>query len=407
MSNTLLTNSILTKKPLALLSNNYVALRAVNRQYDSQFASTGGKIGDTLSVRLPERVLTSRGAALQVRDAEQRSVPVTVTEQYQASVNFASAELALKMDDFEERVLAPRMEQLASDMDVQVLSNYWRIPTTVGTPGTSPAGTNVLLQAMERFRQEGYGNSPKISLLLNPTANTTLIPALQGLFNPVDKLTRQFNSGLFAENVLGYKEISVTASLPNHVCGSFPASGITVSSTVTTEGANQITLAFSSGTYTFNRGDVFTIAGVNSVNPLTRTSTGVLRQFSVQSTTTVTSGTTITLTVFPEMTSAAGTYSTVTALPQSGAAVTMIGAPSTAYQQSLALHEDALYFVTADLALPQNVEFAKRENYKGVSMRIVKNYDINNDTHPLRFDILAGDGSLRPLGAVRIWGAQA
>jgi len=403
MSNTLLTNSILTKKPLALLSNNYVALRAVNRQYDSQFANTGGKIGDTVSVRLPERVQTSRGAALQVRDVEQRFVPVTVSEQYQASVNFASAELALKMDDFEERILAPRMEQLASDMDVQVLSNYWRIPTTVGTPGTSPNTTNVLLQAMERFRQEGYGNTPKITLLLNPNANTTLVPALQGLFNPVDKITKQFNSGLVAENILGFKEISVTASLPNHTNGTWPG-GITVSSAVTTEGTNQITLAFS-GTATFNRGDVFTIAGVNSVNPLTRLNTGVLRQFAVQSTVTGTS--TATVTVFPEFTSIGQTYSTVTALPSGSASVVMQGSSGLTYMQSLALHEDALYFVSVDLALPTNVEFAKRENYKGISMRVVKNYDINNDTHPLRFDILAGDGGLRPLGGVRIWGAQA
>jgi hypothetical protein len=405
MSNTLLTNSILTKKPLALLSNNYVALRAVNRQYDSSFANSGAKIGDTLNVRLPERVFTARGAALQVRDTEQRSVPVTVSEQYQSSVNFASAELALKMEDFEERVLAPRMEQLASDMDTQVLSNYWRIPTTVGTPGTAPATTTVLLQAMQRFREEGYGNSPKISLLLNPATNTSLIPALQGLFNPVDKLTRQFNSGLVAEGILGFKEISVTASLPNHTNGSWQSAGTITLSSTPTEGSNQIGISFT-GTATFNRGDVLTIGGCRSVNPLTRLNTGVSRCFTVLQTVTGTSS--ATLTVFPELTSPASgsPYTTVHAMPGSGFTVTMQGTGAVTYQQSLALHEDALYFITADLALPQNVELAKRENYKGVSMRIVKNYDINNDTHPLRFDILAGDGALRPLGAVRVWGAQ-
>jgi hypothetical protein len=351
-------------------------------------------------------VFTARGAALQVRDTEQRSVPVTISEQYQASVNFASAELALKMEDFEERVLTPRMEQLASDMDTQVLSNYWRIPTTVGTPGTTPATTTVLLQAMQKFREEGYGNSPKISLLLNPTANTSLVPAMQGLFNPVDKLSRQFNSGLVAEGVLGFKEISVTASLPNHTNGSWASAGTISVATTAVEGSNQLAISFT-GTATFNRGDVFTLPGVRAVNPLTRLNTGAPRSFTVLQTVTGTSS--VTLTVAPEMTSLASNspYTTITLLPAAGNTLTMQGTGGSTYQQSLAIHEDALYFVTADLALPQGVEFAKRENYKGISMRIVKNYDINNDTHPLRFDILAGDGALRPLGAVRVWGGFA
>ena len=109
MSNALIFNDIVTRASLDNLENYTVALKAVNRSYDNQFAQTGAKIGDTLRVRLPERVVTTRGAALQVRDIAQQTTPVSITEQYQCSINFASAEQALKMDDFEERYLKPRM----------------------------------------------------------------------------------------------------------------------------------------------------------------------------------------------------------------------------------------------------------------------------------------------------------
>lgn len=403
MAHTLLTTDKIIRGAIMEYKNSSVALRSVTRSYDNQFGQEGAKIGDTLRVRLPQRVTTSRGSQLQVKTLEQKSVNVAIAENYQASTAYAGAELTLKLDDFQKDVVAPHMQQLASDIDTKILSNYWRIPHAVGTPGTSPAGTTVLLQVMQRFREEGYGNTPKINLLINPTTNTTLIPALQGLFNPADVVSQQFNSGLVAKRALGFNEISTTVALPNHTNGDWGTS-ITVGSTVTTEGASTVAISFTGSSKTWNRGDVFTIAGVNAVNPLTRLNTGSPRQFTVTEVATGSSSTT--LTFYPPVYSASHQWANVTALPQSSAVVTMVGSAGATYQQNLALHEDALYFVTADHPLPKGVEMAARQQYEGVSMRFIKFYNGNTDEQVIRFDILAGDGGLRPSGGVRIWGAQ-
>jgi hypothetical protein len=82
--------------------------------------------------------------------------------------------------------------------------------------------------------------------------------------------------------------------------------------------------------------------------------------------------------------------------------VTIVGTASTNYGQSMVYHEDAFTFATADLVMPSGVDFAKREVLDGISMRIVRAYDINNDQFPCRLDILYGYKTLRAQLACRL-----
>jgi len=52
--------------------------------------------------------------------------------------------------------------------------------------------------------------------------------------------------------------------------------------------------------------------------------------------------------------------------------------------------------------MPKGVDFAAREVYDGISMRVVRNYDINNDILPCRLDVLYGYKTLRPQLATRL-----
>jgi hypothetical protein len=81
-----------------------------------------------------------------------------------------------------------------------------------------------------------------------------------------------------------------------------------------------------------------------------------------------------------------------------------VGSASTVYEQHLAYHRDAFAFVTADLEMPQGVHFASRQTLDGLSIRIVRQYDINNDNIPARLDILHGYEAIRPEWACRITG---
>ena len=400
MSNSILTIDMITRKALEILENNLVLTRNVNRQYDDSFAVEGAKIGSTLRIRLPDRALVTDGAALQVQDDNEQYTTLSVASQKHIGVNFTSAELTMQLDDFAERVLKPRISQLASSIDADVANSYKAIYSSVGTPGTTPATSLVLLQAQQKLNENAAVMSPRYATV-NPAANAGLVEGMKGLFNPTDTISRQFKNGMMGMGVLGFDEVNMSQSIKQHTTGAWGTT-ITVTSTVTTEGSTTLGISFTGSSKTWNVGDVFTIASVYAVNPQTRESTGSLQQFTV--TAAATGSSTATLSISPAIYTSANALATVDSFPQASAVVTMLGSASSQYAQNLVYHKDAITFATADLLLPQGVDMASRQVHNGISMRVVRQYDINNDRLPCRIDVLYGYSAIRPAMACRIWG---
>jgi hypothetical protein len=400
MSNSILTIDMITRKSLEILENNLVLTRNVNRQYDDSFAVEGAKIGSTLRIRLPDRALVTDGAALQVQDDNEQYTTLTVASQKHIGVNFTSAELTMQLDDFAERVLKPRISQLASSIDADVANCYKYIGNTVGTPGSTPSTSLVLLQAQQKLNEAAAVMNPRYATV-NPAANAGLVEGLKGLFNPTDTISKQFKNGMMGTGVLGYDEINMSQSIKQFTTGSRAATGNTTSAAVTAEGATSIAMTVGSGV-TIKQGDVFTVADCYSVNPQTRESTGSLFQFVAVADATA-SSTAVTVTVAP-IYSAANALATVDSLPGNSKAVVFVGAASTQYPQNLVYHKDAITFATADLLLPQGVDMAARAVHNGISLRVVRQYDINNDRLPCRIDVLYGYSVIRPQMGVRMWG---
>jgi hypothetical protein len=400
MANSLLTIDMITRKALEILENNLVLTRNVNRQYDDSFAVEGAKIGSTLRIRLPDRALVTDGAALQVQSDNEQFTTLTVASQKHVGVNFTSAELTMQLDDFAERVLKPRISQLASSIDADVANSFKSIYQSVGTPGTTPATSAVLLAAQQKLNEAAAVMSPRYATV-NPAANAGLVEGMKGLFNPTDTISKQFKNGMMGTGVLGLDEINMSQSIKQHTNGDWGTS-ITVGSTVSTQGSTSLAISFTGSSKTWNVGDVFTVAGVYAVNPQTRESTGSLQQFVV--TAAATGSSTASLTVSPAMYTADQALATIDAFPQAAAVVTMLGSAGTAYPQNLVYHKDAITFATADLLLPQGVDMASRQVHNGISMRVVRQYDINNDRLPCRIDVLYGYSVIRPQMAVRLWG---
>ena len=236
---------------------------------------------------------------------------------------------------------------------------------------------------------------------VNPAANANLVEGLKGLFNPTDVVSRQFKSGLMGEGVLGYEEINMSQSIVNHTNGDWGTT-ITSTGTLTTQGQATLPISFTGSSKTWKVGDVFTIANVYSVNPQTRQSTGALQQFTV--TADLTASSTGTLSISPAIYTSAHALATVDSFPQATAAVTMLGTAATAYPQNLIYHKDAITFATADLIMPQGVDMSSRQVHNGISLRIVRQYDINNDRLPCRVDVLFGSSVIRAPMAARLWG---
>ena len=402
MSNSILTIDMITRKALEILENNLVITRNVNRQYDDSFAVEGAKIGSTLRIRLPDRALVTDGAALQVQDDNEQFTTLTVANQKHIGVNFTSAELTMQLDDFAERVLKPRISQLASSIDADVANAYLNIGNTVGTPGTTPATSLVLLQAQQKLNEAAAVMSPRYATV-NPAANAGLVEGMKGLFNPTDTISKQFKNGMMGTGVLGFEEINMSQSIKQFTTGTRGATGATLSASVATQGATTIAITGGGNAGTVKIGDVFTVASCFAVNPQTRESTGSLFQFVATANVTLGSSGEGNITVAPIYTSAHA-LATVNSFPASGAAVVFVGAANTQYAQNLVYHKDAITFATADLLLPQGVDMAARAVHNGISLRVVRQYDINNDRMPCRIDVLYGFSTIRPQMACRLWG---
>ena len=402
MANSLLTIDMITRKSLEILENNLVITRNVNRQYDDSFAVEGAKIGSTLRIRLPDRALVTDGAALQTQDDNEQYTTLSVASQKHIGINFTSAELTMQLDDFADRVLKPRISQLASSIDADVANSFKYIGNSVGTPGTTPGTSLVLLQAQQKLNENAAVMSPRYATV-NPAANAALVEGMKGLFNPTATISKQFKNGMMGEGILGLEEVNMSQSIKNFTTGSRTATGGTLSAAVTSEGATTIAITGAGASATVKTGDVFTVANVYAVNPQTRESVGSLFQFVALADVTLSGAGAGNITVAP-IYSAAHALATVDTLPASSAAVIFLGTASTGYAQNLVYHKDAITFATADLLLPQGVDMASRAVHNGISLRVVRQYDINNDRMPCRIDVLYGYSVIRPQMACRVWG---
>jgi hypothetical protein len=244
--------------------------------------------------------------------------------------------------------------------------------------------------------------SPRYATV-NPAANAALVEGMKGLFNPTATISKQFKNGMMGEGILGLEEVNMSQSIKNFTTGSRTATGGTLSAAVTSEGATTIAITGAGASATIKTGDVFTVANVYAVNPQTRESVGSLFQFVALADVTLSGAGAGNITVAP-IYSAAHALATVDTLPASSAAVIFLGTASTGYAQNLVYHKDAITFATADLLLPQGVDMASRAVHNGISLRVVRQYDINNDRMPCRIDVLYGYSVIRPQMACRVWG---
>jgi hypothetical protein len=389
MSNTLLTPTAVTREALRILHQKLNFIGNVVRDYDDSYAKSGAKIGDTLKIRLPNQYTVRTGATLSAQDTTESSVSLQINNQIGVDLNFTSVDLTLSLDDFGTRILDPAMSVLAANIESTVLSNVYKdVFASVWNNG-SAATYNKALDTRVKL-QNALAPVNDRTMLLDPTAMADVVKDTKTLFNDQASIAKQFKEGGVGR-AAGYDWYENTM-MPSHTVGD-AASYVCNTSTGITSGSATITV--SGGTGTFKAGDVITIAGVNRVHPETKVDTGVLQQFVV------TADGTTSLTVSPTPVTSGATKNVVINSAGASKAVTSAGAASTATQTGLAFQKGAFAFATADLLLPKGVDFAAREVMDGISMRIIRDYDITNDKFPCRLDVLYGYKTIRPQLACR------
>jgi P22 coat protein - gene protein 5 len=400
MANTLLTISMITRESARVLVNNLGFAKKVNREYDDQFAVKGAKIGNTLNIRKPPRYIGRTGDALAIEDATETSVPLVLTTKFGVDLAFSITDLVLSIDDFSKRFINPAIAKIANKIDFDGTLLYQTVYNTIGTPGAVPNQALIYLQVNQRLSEEAAPFESR-SICITPAMNATIVDALKGLFQASDKIREQYNKGIMGVG-LGYEGWYLDQNLRTHTVG--PLGGSPVVNGAAQTGSNLITNGWTAAAANrLKKGDVFTIAGVNAVNPQNQQDTGALRQFVVTADVNSDGAGNATIPISPAIT-VTGPFATVTASPANAAAITVLGAANTKTPQGLAFHPDAFTLGMADLLLPRGVHAADRVSDKqlGVSIRLVEAYDINQDRLPCRTDVLYGYAPVYPELACRL-----
>lgn len=378
-ANQYLTPSLITKETLVILENNLVAASKVNRQFENQFV----KIGSSLTIRKPNRFIVSSGPGLQIQNIVEPSTSITISNQKHVDFQFSSSDLTLIIEEFSERYCKPAAAELANQVDYDVLTNYNQVANEVGTPGTVPASFTSIAAVGQRM-DEGAVPQDGRTLILNSAAYWSLAAAFIGVF--VKSVAEPALKGFLA-NIANF-EIYLDQNIQSQTVGNY--GGTPVVNGAGQTGSSLITNGWTASlTGLLNVGDVFTIAGVFAVNPKNRQTTGALQNFSVVSVANSDSGGNSTISINPAIVTS-GAYQNVTGAPANLSAITVKGAANTVYAQNLGFVRDAFGLVMVPMELPGGVDFAAREMWKNISMRIIRAYDVNNDVLPCRIDILYG-----------------
>lgn len=386
MPNTILTATAVTREALRVLHQKLNFVGTITRDYDDRFAQQGAKVGDTLKIRLPNQYTVRSGPTLSAQDTTESSVDLKVQTQKGVDLNFTSVDLTMNLDDFSERILEPAMSVLAANIEADAMTMYKDVYNQV--LGAGAATFTRVLQG-RKILVDNLAPLNGRTCNLNTQDNVDLVDALKGLFNDKATISKQNREGYMGRTA-GFDFMENTL---------WPAHARSAANTAyLVNGAAQsgATLTVDTGAGAPAQGDVFTIAGVFRVHPETKQATNVLQQFVVGAGATVTSWP-----ISPAIVTS-GPAQNVSAAPADNAGISIAGTASTPHGISMAYQKGAFAFATADMVMPRGVDFASREVFDGVSMRIVRQYDINNDKFPCRLDVLYGFKTIRPQLACRL-----
>lgn len=412
MANAVKTVSMIAKEALMILENNLVMAKQVHRGYDEEYGRNpnGYKIGSTITIRRPTDFTVRDGATASNQDVEEGSTTIVVNKQKGIDFQFTSQELALSMNQLSERVIKPAMVQLANQVDRDIMALYSAVPSWVGTPGNvinSFADFSLGPQRLDEFAVMQDDRSA----VLSPADQWGMLGSQTALYiqNAANGAYRDASLGM-----IGGVDTYMAQNVPTHTVGVATGTPLVNGASQTSTYANvkdTWTQTLNTDGWTnsttgiLKAGDVFTIANVYAVNPVTKATLPFLRQFVV--TADADSGASTgpaALTISPPIITS-GAQQTVSAAPADNAAITVVGTGGTGYRQNMVFHKNAFALVTVPMEAPQGAVNVSRQSYKGINVRLVPYYDGTNDISKWRLDLLYGVKCIDPRLATRLSGS--
>jgi len=384
---------VVTEMAAALLEDAMPFCKTIEKSPASDFQGMNGySAGDTIYVPKPPRYSESSTADITstIQDVVVQKEPMTL---FRRVVPFEATSLEFATESqfksWFKQAVKPAISNLAQFVEKEMISRAaLQVYQNVGTPGSNTFDTDTVLNARELIANQ-LGNGDKY-LAVSPKAMRAAVNSRKGYFNDGAQVSQAFKKGTYKE-ADGFTWMESTL-LRSHTNGT-DVSGVTVKTTVSTQGSTTLVLTgVTATTGTVTAGTKFTIAGVNAVHPITKADLGYLQQFTV-----ITGGagdvsTDVTVTVSPAMyTSAAtGAQQNITAFPQSTAVVTFVGTASQNFTQNLAYDSGAFRMVSLPLVTPPDTIVAEQRTHNGITMRFIQQYDVRTDKVINRLDFLGG-----------------
>ncbi len=402
MSNALITPTVIAKESLMQLENALVFGNNCHREYKNEFV----KIGDSVTIRKPVKFVSKDGATLQKQDVEEGSTSITIDKRKHVAWGFNTKDLTLTIEEYSERYIKPAMITLAQDVESALADLYKSVWNFAGSPGTVPS-TFAELGAAGRILDDGAVPSAGRVGVHNPETAWKLADGLKGVFVQ-DKARSAYEEARIgryarADNFMSQ---SVKAHTVGDYAGTIKVDGadqdVTYASSKTTN-AQTIDLKGFTASKAVKQGDVFTIADVYAVNPVSKQSTGALQRFVFNEDKSADgSGDMANVSISPAIITE-GPYQNVDSVPADEAAITIkTGTALAQYAQNLVYHPNAFALVNVPLEMPDSVNFKAQENYRGINIRVLKTYDNVNDEEVIRLDLLFGVKAIYPDLACRL-----
>ncbi|MDQ2079484.1 P22 phage major capsid protein family protein [Xanthobacteraceae bacterium Astr-EGSB] len=407
------TNSISTyqnvaREALMLLENNLVLGKLVYRGYEDEFSkkSNGYKPGATIKINKPAKYTWRSGRTASPQDSTEKTMDMTLNIVGGVDLQFSSDDLTLKVADFNKRYLDSAMLTVATEVDRSIAAEAYKSTWNwVGTPGQLIDSYADLGKAPQRLDEMSVPASERVGIL-SPADNWALIPNLAGSFiNDVNKSALQKAKLPLIGNIDMYG----TQSVQGHTVGPLGGTPLVngANQNVTYDGTNAQSLITDGWTAAaanrLKRGDVFNIAGVYAVNPVSKQVLPYLQQFVVNADVDSSAGGALTANISPAIITS-GAYQTVSAAPADNAAITVLGTASTIYPQNMVFHKNAFALAMVPMEKPEGAVKCYVESRNGLAVRIIAYYDGVNDLGNWRLDVLGGVKAVFPDLAARVSG---
>lgn len=409
MANTTLSASIIAKAALGILENELVMANAVYRGYESEFGKNvnGYTIGDTVTIRKPTDFTVRSTITASAQDVTEAKTSIQVNQIAGVDFAFTSQQLTLNIKELAERVIQPAMVQIANQIDVSVMNLYKDIPQWVGTPGTLVQSFAGFAKGAQNMDQRSVPQGGR-SAVLAPADFWALAGSQTALFSQAIN-NKSYREGEIGK--IGGIDTYMSQNAPTFTTGPMGGSplinGASQNTAYDTTGANTQTLVTDGWTAAAAArvvaGDVFTITGVFDVNPVTKATLPILKQFVVKANGSSDGSGNLTLTIAPQIITS-GAFQTCSAAPADNAALTFVGTAGTNYTNNLFFDRNAFALVTVPMVKPPGAVDVARMSKNGLSVRVIPFYDGTNDKSTWRLDVLYGTKTIDPRLAVRVSG---